>query len=300
MAAAIVAFLCLGVAALYGSDALGLLMDRRAGIPVTFASVLIVCLLFALIATKLTQYRTFVVGGLETSLDSDLPLLILRSPGDEASAVFGVSRLVDALASILMDRISSLANRAMRCAVDVAKYVCWPIRAVSLVPKAVVGKGAIAYAIASIVTFSLVSLTCGGCDSRPSSLTALVLIVLPALFLVILVVAAASWLVVAVIGALAAIPILLLMIPTCMLHCVVSGPESLIRSVLIEFSAEATPIGTWSVTTFDRHTADEQGDASQLAHSALYEDERAIDYIAQWIIAKAGSIPSHDFINRPS
>lgn len=60
------------------------------------------------------------------------------------------------------------------------------------------------------------------------------------------------------------------------------GPESALSALLVEVSVESVPPGRWCIYQFT--SAEEVGGALALAHSAAYEDQRVLSLLASWIV----------------
>ena len=64
-----------------------------------------------------------------------------------------------------------------------------------------------------------------------------------------------------------------------------------VANLLVDVTAETAPPGAWTLRQFVPLASDARGgQAPGLAHSAIYEDERAIGAIVEWIRSSAPSL----------
>jgi len=61
------------------------------------------------------------------------------------------------------------------------------------------------------------------------------------------------------------------------------GWQLAVANLEVDVSAEATPPGDWRVVTLTSTTAFGDSSVAALTHSALYDDQRAIDLLGDWV-----------------
>jgi hypothetical protein len=82
--------------------------------------------------------------------------------------------------------------------------------------------------------------------------------------------------------AILAAPIVLILAITLL----VFGPRFAIANMYLDISVEATPIGEYEVTLLSPPSAGDPDTPGGLSHSALYDDERAVKRICDFIAAR--------------
>jgi hypothetical protein len=167
---------------------------------------------------------------------ADVPVLIIRTTGDEASAAIGASHLIASILNHLWTFVGALSGLAATVLINTFRFL-W-LRA------GPAGKVS-AFALAPILL----------------ALTSLVSLPVSALVLLGMIVGGAA--------------------------LYVAGPGHGFVSPLIEVTTEATPAGVWTVNHFDARddwvTSDGLTPRISLAHSASYNNSRAIDRVCEWL-----------------
>ena len=220
----------------------------------------------------------------ERLLDSlrlaDLPapkLLLLRTTGDEASALLLFFQFLSMLAVRLFHLLQTLHARVEQ------RFALWSQHKLALIGMLVAGFAGFVAAVTAWLASGL-SLTSG-----TAMFAMVVMTVLNVMLLFLLLgqaeVAAIFFRFAATVAVLPAALILAL----CMLPI---DWRVAVANLFIDVTAETAPPGAWTLHQFVPRKADARGgEAPGLAHSAIYDDERAIGAIVEWILASG---PSND------
>jgi pimeloyl-ACP methyl ester carboxylesterase len=199
-------------------------------------------------------------------------LLIVRIGGDEASAGLGAAQFIGWLGQRLWLRVNALLER-MSKGDDIDR---------ALEPRELRALMSPVVAIAGPMVVLLIVLLLGAPQWVVSWTSVLcIFFVVPALIVV-------SW--GALTGFAAAITALLAFLSSCLigLPLIAFSPDLAIMGLLLEFSVETTPPGTWTVLHLDA-TAEDSQNMFVLRHSLSYLSSRAVIAIASWMTTTAGS-----------
>ncbi len=199
---------------------------------------------------KFDEIYKAVVASFSLPQLSSTELLVLRAPGDEASAALGASEF----ASWLFGRLSVFAQRVYRLGASLKELndrlgrptrICLALG--GLCASCLLSRLAATWLIIPIFTLSIV----GGCVLFSKEWGGYIQV---------------AYMVVA-------IPLLLL----CSLFSVAFGADCALLATFLEFSVDTTPIGTFSVISLKAPTA------RGLWHSLPYSDAEAFEAIVAWI-----------------
>lgn len=203
-------------------------------------------------------------------------LLLLRTTGDEASALLLFFQFVSMLAVRLFHTLQTLHARAEQ------RFALWSQHKLALVGMLVAGFAGSGAAVMAWLALDP-SLASG------TGLVALVAItaVHAMLLLLLLGQAEAAAIFFRFAATLAVLPAALIL-ALCMLPI---DWRVAVANLLVDVTAETAPPGAWTLRQFVPLASDARGgQAPGLAHSAIYEDERAIGAIVEWIRSSAPSL----------
>ena len=220
------------------------------------------------------RWNRMAEGVLETLRLAELPsrrLLVLRATGDEASAVLIFFQFLSLLAIRLfhlMQRIYAATERS---------FVAWSSKKLALL---------VAGAAGSLVMFGGLWLALP-LQSGGTIPTAVAIVMIAALgFLVVV----PGFLLLGWIGPATSVLRLiasLALVPAAAALALCTLPidwRVALANLLVDVTTEAAPAGAWTMHQFVPERAEAAGQAAPgLAHSAIYEDERAIRVIVDWI-----------------
>lgn len=220
-------------------------------------------------------------GGLIAKLRlAELPpskLLVLRATGDEASALLLFFQFMTVLGVRLFHVLQRLRERLSD------RFKTWSRRKAPLAAAAAGG-------ILIVAVLSLAATTA----AEPARTGLVIGMLLAALLFVMLTTyllfgwTAAAADLFRFIAALGLVPAALLL-AVCMLPF---DWRVAMANLLVDVTAEATPPGRWTVHQFvPAGTEVHNGGTPPMAHSAIYEDERAIDAIVEWVRSRPGAGP---------
>jgi len=207
-------------------------------------------------------------------------LLILRSPGDEASVVLLTARALLAVGTVVLTLVAQLSGRveALLVRSRARPVFGW-----------LLGLGVLAAWAALLWLASWASTE--GAVRVPSAVGPWLWLAVAGMALWLLMPIALHafegelelslmtwhWLLAVVMLAAAILPSLLM---------VVYGWQLAVANIAVDVSAEASPPGAWRVTTMpSRHAVGDQA-APAMTHSALYDDPAAIAAIVDWVAGR--------------
>lgn len=224
-----------------------------------------------LVAALLKNWRTFAESlhkALQLATLSKERLLIVRAPGDEASAALLFFQFVSQLSVRLYVLLYQLHERLL------GLLKRWSGHRLRLLA-ALVG-GFVLY-VAVIICAILLKMSTGAIVAI-AFLLAWLCMVVPALTLI-------GWIDVAagpvqfMIGALLSAIIILLSITL-----LPFGWQVALSNILLDITAETTPPGTWEVNQIEpTHSQVQAGDVQPLQHSVVYDDPHSLTLICNWM-----------------
>lgn len=235
----------------------------------TFAVLLVGLLLFA-------RWNRLAEGVLASLRLAELPsrkLLIVRATGDEASAVLLFFQFLSFLAVRLFHSAINLYGALHR------RFAAWSEHKIALIAVAIAGFLAIV-GLVMLATALGLAITKGIAIAQVLLLS--LLVVLPIFLLL-------GWVDTAT-GVFRFIASLAL-VPAALALAVFMLPidwRVALANLLVDVTAETAPPGSWTMVQVVPERAErEQRAAPGLAHSIVYEDERALRAIVEWILQRA-------------